>query len=135
MDRDIPVSGEEINEFRRLFGHASFRKVIRHITSHAGAATREELSKIAEGRIDEYIRFLVDLGVAELSSDQVHLTRPIDNIGPTLEWFIADVCQRDLEGHAAWSVKLSDFEWGDLDVAAWLPPVLMYPSDPNHVSG
>jgi len=56
----------------------------------------------------------------------MNLTRKIDNIGPTLEWYVAHVCQREFEGSAEWSVKLSDFRYGDCDVLAWLPPNVIY---------
>ena len=81
-----------------------------------------ELSKIAPVRADDYVGFLVDLGVAELADGQVTVTRPISNIGPTLEWYVADTCQRDFDGSAEWSVTLSGVRFGDYDVLAWLPP-------------
>lgn len=54
------------------------------------------------------------------------LTRQINNIGPTLEWYVADICNREFSGNSLWSVKLSDFPYGDCDVVSWLPPNLVY---------
>jgi hypothetical protein len=126
LDRELPLSGEQCNEFRRLFSKSSFRKVIRQITSESGNATVEQLTKIAGDQTDSYIGFLSSIGVAERSGSRVMLTRPINYIGPTLEWYVADVFKKDFAGSAEWSVNLSDFRYGDYDVLAWLPPILIY---------
>lgn len=125
LDSPSALSGETINEFRRLFAHSSFRKLVRNITAGGGNAAMAELRTIAGGQADEYVRCLVELGVAEVQDDEVNLIRKINNIGPSLEWFVADVCQRQFAGSADWSVKLADFEYGDCDVIAWLPPTLV----------
>jgi hypothetical protein len=39
---------------------------------------------------------------------------------------VADVFKKDFSGSAEWSVNLSDFRYGDYDVLAWLPPILIY---------
>lgn len=137
LERYPALSGKQCNEFRRLFAHSSFRKLARRLTSGGGRATVEQLAKIAGDHADQYIDFLVQLGVAKRSRSEVELTRKIDNIGQTLEWYVADVCQREFEGSAEWSVKLSDFRYGDCDVLAWLPPNLIYietkSSEPSEV--
>lgn len=128
LDSQPPLSGEQFNEFRRLFDKSTFRKLIRQITSAAvpGTVKIEQLAKTAGEKTDEYVTFLTNLGVAEWVSAGVRLTRSVDNIGPTLEWYVADVCQRKFDGSAEWSVKLSEFRYGDCDVLAWLPPNLIY---------
>ena len=127
LERKSPLSGEQVNEFRRLFSKAAFRKLIRRIILGTGKATMGQLASIAPDRADEYVAFLVSLGVAERSESQVTLTRSINNIGPTLEWYVADVCQRDFEGSSEWSVTLPQVRYGgDYDVLAWLPPTFVY---------
>lgn len=55
------------------------------------------------------------------------LTRSVDNIGPTLECFVADICRRELAGSSEWGVVLEGLpSGGDFDVLAWLPPLLVY---------
>lgn len=123
LDRTV-LSGETCNEFRRLFAHISFRKVCREII--LGRGDLETLGQIASGAIEEYINFLKGLDVIEVVDSNVVLTRPLDNIGLTLEWYVADLCQSDFGGSSEWSVELSDVEHGDYDVIAWLPPSLIY---------
>ena len=128
LDSKLPLSGEQFNEFLRLFDKSTFRKLVRQILSAVvrGTAEVEQLANIAGEKTDEYLAFLTNLGVVERASEGVRLTRRIDNIGPTLEWYVAEVCKRDFAGSAEWSVKLSDFRYGDCDVLAWLPPNLIY---------
>jgi len=126
LQRETPLSGEQVHEFRRLFNKAAFRKLIRQVALGTRGTIMERLRQIAPNRADEYVRFLIDLEVAALSGGQVRLKRTIDSIGPTLEWYVADVCEREFEGSAEWSVKLSGGRYGDYDVLAWLPPSLIY---------
>lgn len=138
LRREIPLSGEQVHEFLRLFNKAAFRKLIRQVALGTYGITMERLREIAPNRADEYVNFLVNLDMAVLSGGQVGLKRGIDNIGPTLEWYVADVCEREFEGSAEWSVKLEGGRYGDYDVLAWLPPSLIYietkSSRPSEVS-
>jgi hypothetical protein len=50
----------------------------------------------------------------------------VDNIGPTLEWYVAELCKRELAGDAEWAVQLEDLPvGGDFDVLGWLAPTLL----------
>jgi hypothetical protein len=51
----------------------------------------------------------------------------LDNIGPTLEWYVASLCRWELRGEATWGVKLAGMPAGtDYDVLAWLQAELVY---------
>jgi len=119
---------DQLVEFRRHFGRTSFRKVARALTAARGAAVPlGTLRGIAGDKAPEYVRFLAWLGAATQLGDDVRLTRPIDNIGPTLEWYVADLCEHELCGNAAWAVRLEGLKvGGDYDVLAWLAPTLVY---------
>lgn len=110
------------------FGKASFRKFARKLIAACGQSVpTEQLQEICGAKADGYAALLQRLGVAEHLPDGVRLTRQIDNIGPTLEWYVAQLCQRELFGSAEWSVKLEGLRTGgDYDVLAWLDPLLMY---------
>ncbi len=58
----------------------------------------------------------------------MRLTRPVDNIGPSLEHYVAQLCIRELRGSAEWGVTLEGLPraGGDYDVLAWLDPSLVY---------
>jgi hypothetical protein len=124
---DQPLSGEDYCRFLKLFGRASFRKVARLLLRRPrGPVPLPELESIT-GNAREYVDFLVRLRLAELAPAGVLLTRPIHDIGLSLEWYVAQLCQRVLQGSAEWSVKLEGLPaGGDFDVLAWLPPTLLY---------
>ena len=120
------LGGDQINRFRELFGKYTFRKLVRQVISGRGGATIDRLGGTAGAQADEYVGFLAELEVAEVSGDTVALTRKVNNIGPTLEWYVADLCKTAFDGSSDWSVWLADAEYNDYDVLAWLPPMLMY---------
>lgn len=126
LDSATPLTGEQFNRFHHLFGNTTFPKLVRHITAHSGDVPLAELKGISGEYAEQYVDFLLELGVACLSDGRVKLTRSIDNIGPTLEWYVASLCQREFDGSSEWGVKLADLQYGDYDVLAWLPPTLVY---------
>jgi hypothetical protein len=126
--RDRPLSGEDFLQYVELFGKASFRKLVRRLMRQPrGLTPISELEAIAGESAEDYITFLVRLGVAERGPDGALLTRQVHNIGPSLEWYVAELCRRELRGSAEWFVHLEDLQvGGDYDVLAWLPPTLLY---------
>jgi hypothetical protein len=99
---------DQLIQFRTFFERPSFRKLTRAITAAQGAPVAiTALAAIAGKKTADYIKFLAWLGVVIQHGGHVQLARPIDNIGPTLEWYVADLCERDLHGSAAWSVHTS----------------------------
>lgn len=111
-----------------LMSRASFRKVARAILG--GRETGVEVVKlhlIAGDAANEYIDMLASVNAVRRAGDNVISTQPIDNFGPTLEWYVAQLCQRELHGSAAWAVTLSGLpSGGDFDTLAWLDPLLVY---------
>jgi hypothetical protein len=134
------LSGDDFNRFYKLFGKRSFRQATRQIVSkHGEPVLLSDLKGMAGEAATEYVEFLESLGVVKKVGDSVSLTRMVDNIGPTLEWYVAELCLRELAGSASWSVKLDDLPTGgDYDVISWLPPALVYvetkSSAPSQVS-
>lgn len=128
LERTPALSGEDVNLFRSLFDRSSFRKLLRRLTAaHGEPVSLRALTQIAGSATADYVEFLRRLAIATTADSGVVLTRAVDNIGPTLEWYVADLCQRELRGDAAWSVKLEGLPTGgDFDVLAWLAPTLVY---------
>ena len=122
------LEGDPRRRFYVEFGRASFCKVARRLTSARGQAVPvQELRGMCGARVEQFLEYLRELQIVETSTDAVRLIRPVDNIGPTLEWYVAMVCEQELAGSASWSVKLEGPPaGGDYDVLTWLDPVLMY---------
>jgi hypothetical protein len=129
LERQDPVmSGDELNQFLSLFGRHSFRKTARRLlAAHGGVVPASVLQGIAGDRAAEYVDFLVAIGVGRRDQDgAAALTRAVDNIGPTLEWYVAELCKRELAGDAEWAVQMEDLPvGGDFDVLGWLAPTLI----------
>src|SRR5947209_2244916 len=48
------------------------------------------------------------------------------SVRPTLEWYVAEICKRELAGDAEWAVQLEHLPvGGDFDVLGWLAPTLL----------
>lgn len=117
-----------LRDYLEAFGGSTFRKLARRlIGAHGQAVPLAELAKIAGDGAPAYVDLLVELGVAERRGDHVLMTRTPDNIGPSLEWYVAQLIEQELCGTAAWGVQLADITvGGDYDVLAWLAPLLVY---------
>jgi hypothetical protein len=140
LDRQPTLSGEEFNRFYELFGKRSFRQIAgRLLRAGRIPVPVSDLEQNAGGDTYRYLEFLESLDVGALAGDAFTVTRPVNNIGPTLEWYVAELCRRELSGSAAWGVKLEGLSaGGDYDVLAWLPPTLVYvetkSASPDHVT-
>lgn len=129
LDATTPPTPADADRFRKLFGKDTFRKVLRRLTTagHGKPLPMASLEEVAGKHAQVYADFLVALSVAVITDEEVALVRAVDNIGPTLEWYVADLCERELDGSAAWSVQLEGLgKGGDYDVLAWLAPTLLY---------
>ncbi len=117
----------EQQRYLGLFGKRSFRKFARKLIDGRGEPVAIERLHPNPSTAAEYVGALAGLHVVEQLPEGVRLLRRIDNLGPTLEWYVAQICQRELSASAEWSVKLEGLTiGGDYDVLAWLDPLLMY---------
>jgi hypothetical protein len=122
------IDFESVSDFWALFGKSSFRKTLRRLlTARGGLVDIDSLASVAGKSATQYVAFLEELAVAEVKGRQARLTRHVDNIGPTLEAYLAHLCRAELAGTAEWGVRLEHVSHGgDFDVLAWLDPTLVY---------
>jgi hypothetical protein len=116
-----------------LMAKESFRKVLRTLAaSGESGADEDELQKLAgESWPTKYCPSLErDAIIRRTDQGRWVLLNPVDDFGPTLECYVAEVCKRELDGaYAEWGVKISsETTGGDYDVLAWLErlPGLVY---------
>ncbi len=115
--------------YHALYGQASFRKLARRLVLAGGKLVRvKSLRENAGDRVDEYLEFLEALDVVDFTAAGVRCTRALDNLGPSLEHYVARLCVLDLLGTSEWGVHLEGLPHagGDYDVLAWLSPALVY---------
>ncbi|QBD82268.1 hypothetical protein EPA93_42340 [Ktedonosporobacter rubrisoli] len=129
--------------FYEAFGDSTFRKLLRHIFFHKRCG-HEELSRIcgSETKLNKYLSFMTKHGLI-LQEDDGWLKSPrykdIDNIGPTLEWYVAEWFRTWLQVPARHSVAIKDVaDGGDLDVVAFVDSIRVMveckSGSPNQIS-
>jgi len=111
--------------FYEAFGDNTFRKLLRHIFFHK-RCTPDELKRIcgSEQKRNKYLAFMAEYGLAVPDGDLLCKGpdyREIDNIGPTLEWYVAEWFRTWLQVPARHGVAIKDVaDGGDLDVVAFV---------------
>ncbi len=111
--------------FYELFGENTFRKLLGFIYTRPLSA-RSELERICSNAatLDKHLDFMRDQElVEEVDGMWRKATRyqQVDNIGRTLEWYVAEWFKRELAAPARYGVHVDDLaEGGDLDVVAFV---------------
>ncbi|MFL5628419.1 MAG: hypothetical protein ACJ788_22800 [Ktedonobacteraceae bacterium] len=113
------------NPFYELFGENTFRKLLRHIFFHK-ACTLEELKGIcsSEQKLDKYLSFMLEHKLIACENEiwkKAPAYKDIDNLGPTLEWYVAEWFRSWLQVPARHGVAIKGVaDGGDLDVVAFV---------------
>ncbi len=101
--------------------HKTVRKLLRNIARRATVERDSLLNICPEPKLTQHIDHLSDTGVLKVSGEQVGLHKPVDNFGPTLEWYVALMLREEFDVTACWSVQLEEiYGGGDFDVLAWI---------------
>jgi hypothetical protein len=114
--------------FFDAFGDNTFRKLLRHIFFHRRCAY-DELRRICtnEQKLDKYLTFMLDTGLATREGDlwcKGSAYKRIDNLGPTLEWYVAEWFRSWLQVPARHGVAVKGAaDGGDLDVVAFVDSI------------
>lgn len=108
----------------------SFRIFIRDVIKNKKSFSAEDLLKYSTRQwVDEYIGFLMKKGVIEDSEHGRYRLRAeaVFSFGDTLEWFAANVFEREFSSPALWGVRLKGANFGgDYDVIAAVEGRLVY---------
>ena len=107
------------------FGETTFRKLLRHIFYHH-QGTLNELRSICSGelKLAKYLDFMQEHRLVELDGEtwrKGSTYKTINNIGSTLEWYIAEWFRTWLQVPARHGVTIKGVaDGGDLDVVAFV---------------
>ncbi len=111
---------EEKASFYELLRHYSFRLFLRDLISKKESFRAEELLRYCSlEAVQRYISFLLKLSIIEVIEEGTFrlLKSSIYSFGPTLEWFIAQMFQREFASPAFYGVRFKDtLSGGDYDV-------------------
>jgi hypothetical protein len=123
-------SREEKEQFYDLFKKYSFRLFLREVLNQKEGFRVSEVVRYSSpetGR--KYLRSLMDLGLAEPLKGRVYRLHPsfTASLGPTLEWFMAEVLRREFACPAFYGLRCKGTRFGgDYDVIACLEGRLLY---------
>jgi hypothetical protein len=110
--------------FYEMMKKYSFRLVLRDMIKHQSRFQVEDLTHYCTlGAAGDYCSFLHDMGVIKKTRPGQYQTRtsPLYSFGPTLEWFTAEMFQREFASPAIYGARLKETaSGGDYDViASW----------------
>lgn len=129
--------GERLYELLRKY---SFRLFLRDVIAHRDHLTEKELTRFcSRKKAGEYLEVLCQARVVLGSGHRSYrLAKNLQSFGPTLEWLVAQVFQREFCSSALWGVRLFDMApGGDYDVLSLVEGGLVYvevkSSPPKHI--
>lgn len=111
--------------FYEVFGETTFRKLLRHVFFHH-QGTLTELRRIcgSEQKLARHLDLMQGYRLIELDGEiwrKGASYQPINNIGPSLEWYIAEWFRNWLQVPARHGVTIKGVaDGGDLDVVAFV---------------
>ena len=124
------LSPELSSDFYERMKRYSFRLFLRDLVKTEGAFRPDDLTRYCSSRIaDEYTQFLDSTGtVSRLRDNRYRLDRlEVSSFGPTLEWFVAQIFQREFACPAIFGVRFKETDsGGDYDVLAIWEGRLVY---------
>jgi hypothetical protein len=124
------ASGAVLTSLYQLLRHYAFRLFLRDVIGKKGAFHAEGLMKYSPVEIAQhYISALCELKLAQAIGDGTfRLLKPLlPSFGPTLEWFVAQMFQREFASPAIYGVRFKETpSGGDYDVIALWEGQLIY---------
>lgn len=123
-----PAAPAAQDAFYALMRHYSFRLFLRDVIRHRHDLRIEHLTRYCSaGVAARYLAWLRRHRLVRRAGGALVLARDTPSFGPTLEWFVARVLERELGMAAAWNVRLDGTgAGGDYDVVAFAEATLVY---------
>ncbi|MBI5166369.1 MAG: hypothetical protein HY998_01330 [candidate division NC10 bacterium] len=136
---DLPPA--QIDYLFEMLHRYSFRIFLRDVIAHREALRASQLTKFCSApTVGEYLDFLEKGRIIETVDPLTYrlAKETVRSFGGTLEWFVAQVFEREFRSPALWGVRLMDLDvGGDYDVLARVEGRLVYlevkSSPPKHV--
>ncbi|MCX8071313.1 MAG: hypothetical protein N3C12_02510 [Candidatus Binatia bacterium] len=125
----VPVTRRSQDALYSLLSHYSFRLFLRDlIRLRAGAEPQELTHYCSLDVVHRYLRDLEKLDLVQWRKGKALLaSQDVRSLGPTLEWYVAEVLRREFGMAATWNLRPSKVQGGgDYDVVALADGVLIY---------
>jgi hypothetical protein len=133
----------EKRKFYELFQKYSFRLFLREVLIRKGKFRVSEVIRYSTPETGKkYLHFLIERGLAEPAGDSQYRLGydPPASLGPTLEWYLAEVLRREFACPAFYGLRCrGGRHGGDYDVVALMEGRLLYmevkSSPPKNIEG
>jgi hypothetical protein len=124
------LSSELITSFYEKMKRYSFRLFLRELVKIGSPFCPQDLTRYCSNRVaEEYTRFLnATATVVPFEQDRYRFNRPmVSSFGPTLEWFVAQIFEREFACPAIFGVHFRETDTGgDYDVLTHWEDRLVY---------
>ena len=134
------ISPVKERQFYEMMKRYSFRIFLREIIARRNSLQPSRLRRFCSPETEEQYRgFLLRCGILlERKQGYVLAKDTVRNFGGTLEWFVAQVMEREFSCPAIWGIKFDHLRaGGDYDVLSWVERNLLYlevkSSPPKHI--
>lgn len=123
-----PLAEDKVDEFYENMKKYSFRLLLRDIVKLGKGFHEEDLTHYCSPEVaSSYLSFLLSAGIVKEEGTYALVSPQVDNFGGTLEWFVAQVFQREFASPASWGIRLLETEiGGDYDVIAQVEGRIVY---------
>ena len=124
----LPRTCQGQDECYQLLRHYSFRLFLRDVIKHReGFSIADLVRYCSPASAGRYVQWLVDRRLVQRRGRQFRLAIDTPSFGPTLEWFVAAVLQREFGIPSAWNVRLDAARGGgDYDVIGFQDGACIY---------
>jgi hypothetical protein len=115
--------GLETDPFVPALASYEFRKLLRHLIGSRGelvcdlGAVAKKLGQTTDA-VERSFTTLLEAGLLIQDGPCYRFPPNVDNLGPTVEWYVADLFNARLHWAATTNVLLEDTEYNDFDVIA-----------------
>ena len=124
------MDGAFEDELYEMLKKYSFRLFVREVIKNRRSFRAGDLIKYSSLEwVERYLKFILDRGVIEETEAGAYRLRSgaVFSFGDTLEWFTANVFERELSAPALWGVRLGGGSaGGDYDVISSVEGTLVY---------
>jgi hypothetical protein len=124
------LSPAKRESFYQLMRRYSFRLFLRDLIQFPDNADLEALTRYCSIRtVRSYLKSLAEFGMVTLGRDRSYrlVSTQISSFGPTLEWYVSEIFQREFMAPALFNARLQNTHYGgDYDVMAIVSGHLVY---------
>ncbi|MHC1728756.1 MAG: hypothetical protein AB9866_22605 [Syntrophobacteraceae bacterium] len=122
------ISADGMRSCYQLMRRYSFRLFLRDLIQTPEGEDSGQLTRYCSLKtVRDYLRTLAELGIVSTAAGGYRLLKKVPSFGPTLEWYVCEIFQREFLSPALFNVRLRNtVHGGDYDVISIIAGYLVY---------